>query len=105
MTETIAESLRERYANIAKTVQAGSGCCDSDCCSSLEDDDVTRDLYTPSETELLPEEAVLASLGGGNPTALIDLKAGEHTSAGVSPVEAALPVGTRDCGSSPSCCR
>jgi arsenite methyltransferase len=38
---------------------------------------VTRDLYTADETSLLPEEAVLASLGCGNPTALIELQEGQ----------------------------
>ncbi len=76
-TETITEQVRERYASAAKAVQAGSGCCDSDCCSSLADDAVTRDLYDRSQTEMLPEDAVLASLGCGNPTALIDLHEGE----------------------------
>jgi SAM-dependent methyltransferase len=42
------------------------------CC-----DPITKDLYGSAETSLLPEEAVLASLGCGNPTALIELKAGE----------------------------
>jgi ubiquinone/menaquinone biosynthesis C-methylase UbiE len=41
------------------------------------DDPITRDLYGAAETEGLPEEAVLASLGCGNPTALADLKEGE----------------------------
>ena len=72
MTETITDLVRERYAIAAKQVHAGSGCC-----SAASDDAVTRDLYHESQTELLPEEAVLASLGCGNPTALIDLKEGE----------------------------
>jgi hypothetical protein len=41
------------------------------------DDAITRDLYDAAETEGLPEEAVLASLGCGNPTALADLREGE----------------------------
>jgi arsenite methyltransferase len=74
----ITERVRERYAGAAKRVQAGStGCCSSDCCSTGEDDAVTRDLYTAEETSLLPEEAVLASLGCGNPTALIELQEGQ----------------------------
>jgi SAM-dependent methyltransferase len=78
MTDTtITDLVRERYADAAKAVQAGSGCCVSTCCSSSVDDPVTRDLYDAAETELLPEEAVLASLGCGNPTALIDLHEGE----------------------------
>ena len=75
--ETITDRVRERYANAAKAVQTGSGCCDTGCCISLEEDAVTRDLYDSSQTDLLPEEAVLASLGCGNPTALIDLQEGQ----------------------------
>jgi SAM-dependent methyltransferase len=48
-------------------------CCTSNCCG----DPVTEHLYTAAETEGLPEQAVLASLGCGNPTALIDLREGE----------------------------
>jgi arsenite methyltransferase len=78
VTTDITERVRERYADAARRVQAGgTSCCSSDCCSSGEGDAVTRDLYTSDETSLLPEEAVLASLGCGNPTALIDLKEGQ----------------------------
>ncbi|HEX8919077.1 MAG TPA: arsenite methyltransferase, partial [Chloroflexota bacterium] len=76
-SQSITEQVRERYAGAARAVQAGSGCCASDCCTSPGDDAVTRDLYNTEQTEMLPEEAVLASLGCGNPTALIDLREGE----------------------------
>jgi arsenite methyltransferase len=72
----ITERVRERYANAARGVQAGSGCCDSVCCGA-SDDLVTGNLYAAAETEGLPEAAVLASLGCGNPTALIELRQGE----------------------------
>ncbi|HEX3941866.1 MAG TPA: arsenite methyltransferase, partial [Acidobacteriaceae bacterium] len=51
-----------------------AACCDPAlrCC-----DPITRNLYSGSEQDTLPEKAVLASLGCGNPTALIDLKPGE----------------------------
>jgi arsenite methyltransferase len=75
--DTITEQVRARYAGAAKAVQSGSGCCDPGCCSSPTEDAVTRDLYDTQQTELLPEEAVLASLGCGNPTALIDLEEGQ----------------------------
>jgi len=76
--ETITDRVRDRYAAAAQRVRSGRDCCSSDCCSSTDGDDaVTRDLYTSDETSLLPEEAVLASLGCGNPTALIDLREGE----------------------------
>jgi arsenite methyltransferase len=72
--DTIAERVRERYAQAAQRVQAGGGGC---CASMGADDPITRDLYGAAETEGLPEEAVLASLGCGNPTALAALREGE----------------------------
>ncbi len=71
----IIERVRERYASAAEQVRAGGGCgCGSSCCGG---DVVTGDLYSTEQTASLPEEAVLASLGCGNPTALINLRPGE----------------------------
>ncbi len=68
--------VQEKYGSIARsvTVTGASACCDPAmrCC-----DPITKDLYGDSEKGLLPEKAVLASLGCGNPTALIELKPGE----------------------------
>ncbi len=76
-TEAITERVRGRYAGAALQAQAGErSCCSIDCCSST-DDPVTGNLYNATQTEGLPEEAVLASLGCGNPTALIDLREGQ----------------------------
>ena len=76
--ETITERVRARYARAAHQAQTGArSCCSSDCCSSTTDDPVTANLYDAEQTAGLPEEAVLASLGCGNPTALIDLQPGE----------------------------
>jgi ubiquinone/menaquinone biosynthesis C-methylase UbiE len=73
--ETITERVRERYARAAQSVQAGGRAC---CSTGRGTDNViTCDLYDAGETHDLPEEAVLASLGCGNPTALIDLRPGE----------------------------
>jgi arsenite methyltransferase len=73
--ETITERVREHYAAAAVQAQAGTrSCCSSDSCS---DDPVMSNLYDTAQTEGLPEEAVLASLGCGNPTALIVLHEGE----------------------------
>jgi arsenite methyltransferase len=66
----ITERVRERYAAAALRVRAGGG----GCCGGGE---VSTNLYTDAEAAALPEEAVLASLGCGNPTALIDLRPGE----------------------------
>lgn len=69
-------AVREKYGSIARDVKetGAAACCDPAlrCC-----DPITRNLYSGSEQDTLPEKAVLASLGCGNPTALIDLKPGE----------------------------
>jgi SAM-dependent methyltransferase len=69
-------AIREKYGSIARSVtEAGaSACCDPAmrCC-----DPITSNLYGDGEKSLVPEAAVLASLGCGNPTALIELKPGE----------------------------
>lgn len=72
--ETIAERVRERYAAAATRVSEGSA--EGGCCGPSSDD-ISSGLYTAEEIGMLPEEAVLASLGCGNPTALIDLHAGQ----------------------------
>jgi arsenite methyltransferase len=71
--DTIVDQVRERYAAAALQVRDGASCCSS----SAGDDLVTGNLYDLSETADLPEGAVLASLGCGNPTALVDLHQGE----------------------------
>ncbi len=75
----IKEVVKERYAKAALSVSAkgqasccGSGRATSECC-----DPITSNLYDKLQTGELPEAAVLASLGCGNPTALAELKAGE----------------------------
>jgi arsenite methyltransferase len=69
-------AVREKYGSIARSVtqSQAAACCDPAmrCC-----DPITKDLYNALEKDALPENAVLASLGCGNPTALIDLKEGE----------------------------
>lgn len=69
-------AVREKYGSIARSVtEVGqTACCDPAlrCC-----DPITKDLYRDAEKDALPEKAVLASLGCGNPTAFIDLKSGE----------------------------
>lgn len=78
-TETIRETVRERYGQAALRVMAGqaNGCCGAaaSCCGG--EDPITRDLYAAGETAGIPAEAVLASLGCGNPTALAELREGE----------------------------
>ena len=69
----ITERVRERYAAAARRAQAGA----ASGCRGDEKDAVTSDLYAADEVAELPEEAVIASLACGNPTALIDLHEGE----------------------------
>jgi arsenite methyltransferase len=76
-TTSIQEQVRQKYGSAARAVeQSGSvqACCDPGlrCC-----DPITTNLYKADETGLVPVKAVQASLGCGNPTALIDLRDGE----------------------------
>lgn len=76
----IKEVVREKYGQAALRVVSGAGndCCGnslSSCCSGV--DPITSDLYNQLQKDELPEAAVLASLGCGNPTALAELKPGE----------------------------
>ena len=74
---SIKERVRENYAREARRVTEGSS--KASCCGSAQPnyDAITSNLYADSETCTLPADAVAASLGCGNPTALAELKAGE----------------------------
>jgi arsenite methyltransferase len=65
MATDLKEEIREHYAEAARS--AGS-CCGDDCCGSF---------YSAAERDALPEGAVVASLGCGNPTAVAELREGE----------------------------
>ena len=72
----IKEHVKKRYGAAARSAASGG----SSCCGSTTptcSDPVTADLYSLEDTEALPAEAVLASLGCGNPTALAQLHPGE----------------------------
>jgi SAM-dependent methyltransferase len=75
----VKKVVKEKYGEAALRVisGAGSACCGSSpsCCSAA--DPITRNLYSEQQKGDLPETAVLASLGCGNPTALAELKPGE----------------------------
>src|SRR3954471_18054195 len=77
-TETdIKEVVKQKYGEAAlRVTSGGSSCCGaapaSDCC-----DPITSNLYDASQIGQIPQEAVLASLGCGNPTALAQLRPGE----------------------------
>src|ERR1700758_2301354 len=65
----IREAVRDKYSQAA--LRAGS------CCGPVSSSPITSRLYSELETGELPQAAVLASLGCGNPTALAELKPGE----------------------------
>src|SRR6202046_2160509 len=78
-TTDIKEVVKEKYGQAALRVKTGgSSCCGaspvngSGCC-----DPITSNLYDSSQAGQIPEEAMLASLGCGNPTALAKLNPGE----------------------------
>jgi arsenite methyltransferase len=75
--QDIKEVVREKYRLAAlKVTETGSGCCGT-ASSRGECDPITSRLYDASEQAALPEAAVKASLGCGNPTALAELRPGE----------------------------
>jgi arsenite methyltransferase len=69
--DDVKRAVRQHYGQRALGVLT-SGCCGGSGC-----DPIARDLYAPGETQGIPESAVLASLGCGNPTALAELRPGE----------------------------
>src|SRR6478672_4670974 len=86
--DELRATVQARYGAVAQRVadgvQADASCCgpaegSSGCCGGASEtwDPITADLYAAQETAGLPAEAVLASLGCGNPTALAELKEGE----------------------------
>lgn len=71
----IKETVRERYAESARQVTAAG---ETSCCSSAPPENViSSNLYTTDELQGLPQEAVVASLGCGNPVAMAELREGE----------------------------
>lgn len=92
--DSLKSLVKERYGRAAQEVSAG-GASAASCCGPAADsvgsgcgcgcgsgsgsggDPITSNLYDPAQTELLPDSALRASLGCGNPTALAELKAGE----------------------------
>ena len=84
-TTNLKDVVKEKYGQAARAVSSGakSSCCGpkpsaasakSSCCSG---DPITSDLYDASQTSTIPEEAVLASLGCGNPVLLAQLSEGQ----------------------------
>jgi arsenite methyltransferase len=74
----IKEVVKEKYGQAALRVKSGgSSCCGATATSALSCDPITSNLYNSAQAQQIPEEALLASLGCGNPTALARLNAGE----------------------------
>jgi arsenite methyltransferase len=80
MGDELKAAVREKYGEAALRAAAGGKgtCCGPSCgCGPAEADPITRDLYDATTASSVPEAAVLASLGCGNPTALAELREGE----------------------------
>src|SRR6187401_2610474 len=78
----IKKAVQEKYGAIATAVAskdaaatASVGCCGPSSCGCS--DPITSNLYSDAERDALPDTAVAASLGCGNPTALLALEAGQ----------------------------
>ena len=85
MDTDLRQIVQEKYGDAARSVRTGrrlpSDCCAKTICcetpASASCDPITSDLYDEVQKSGVPEKAILASLGCGNPTALVELKAGE----------------------------
>jgi arsenite methyltransferase len=74
----LREQVRQRYAEAARRAEGGNGCgCGSGSCCEDEVGDSGEALYSAEQRGELPDAAVLASLGCGNPTAVAELHEGE----------------------------
>ncbi len=75
--DTIKDVVQQKYGAAARRARSGhqASCgCETSCCSA---DPITSNLYDETQAAAIPAEAMLASLGCGNPTALAELKPGE----------------------------
>lgn len=75
----LKETVREKYGEAARRVTTGgsNGCCGASAALDACCDPITSNLYDLSQAEQIPEAALKASLGCGNPTALAELREGE----------------------------
>ena len=77
MSTDIKDAVKEKYGEAAlRVLKGGNSCCGASACGT-ETDPITSRLYSETQTAQIPEEAVKASLGCGNPTALATLNPGE----------------------------
>jgi arsenite methyltransferase len=74
----VKEVIKEKYGQAAlRVTSGGSSCCGASPAGGISCDPITSNLYDESQAGQIPEEAMLASLGCGNPTALAQLNPGE----------------------------
>jgi len=79
MTDTIKEAVRDRYAKAAlEAKDGGASCCGPDACGAEGEAEFNPELYATIDTDGVPETAVMASLGCGNPTAIAALEPGQR---------------------------
>jgi ubiquinone/menaquinone biosynthesis C-methylase UbiE len=74
--DSIKETVQEKYGEAAKQAKSGARAA-CGCSTSCDGDPITSNLYDEAQASGVPAEALLASLGCGNPTALAELAAGE----------------------------
>ena len=77
MDSNIKEIVKEKYGQAALRAHSSGGCCGVGAASECGCDPISSNLYDSAQAEQVPEAALQASLGCGNPTALAKLKAGE----------------------------
>jgi len=81
ISSTITETVRDKYGEVARRIAQGepTSCCgqSASCECGCTTDPITSNLYDANDVGRIPEAAVRASLGCGNPTALAELHAGE----------------------------
>ena len=78
MSTKIKDVVKEKYSEAALRVLSGSSsCCGTSSLCGAESDPITSHLYNEAQAIQIPEEALTASLGCGNPTALAVLNQGE----------------------------
>jgi ubiquinone/menaquinone biosynthesis C-methylase UbiE len=76
--QDIKEVVKEKYGQAAlRVIKGGTSCCGAAPAGETCPDPITSNLYDTGQTSEIPEEALQASLGCGNPTALADLQPGE----------------------------
>jgi arsenite methyltransferase len=73
MSSDIDIAVRQKYGEIARSVGT-RGCCGPEACGCAP---ISSPIYSPAQTDGLPPDAIAASLGCGNPTALASLQAGQ----------------------------